>query len=92
MKLSKKILSIICLILTLCILSSQITFAANVKTPQEAADALNKLGLFQGTGNGYELEKSLTRAEAVTMIVRLLEKKISKSFNFNTYSNHLADG
>ena len=72
LKLSKKILSIICLILTLCMLSSQITFAANVKTSQEAADALNKLGLFQGTGNGYELEKSLTRAEAVTMIVRLL--------------------
>ena len=72
MKLLKKILSIICLILTLCILSSQVAFAANVKTSQEAADALNKLGLFQGTGNGYELEKSLTRAEAVTMIVRLL--------------------
>lgn len=77
MKLSKKILSIICLILTLCMLSSQITFAANVKTPQEAADALNKLGLFQGTGNGYELEKSLTRAEAVTMIVRLLGEEES---------------
>ena len=72
MKLSKKILSILCIILTLCMLSSQITFAAEVKTSQEAADALNKLGLFQGTGNGYELEKSLTRAEAVTMIVRLL--------------------
>ncbi|MBR5155402.1 MAG: S-layer homology domain-containing protein [Clostridia bacterium] len=72
MKLSKKILSVLCLVLTLCMLSSQITFAANVKTSQEAADALNKLGLFQGTGNGYELEKSLTRAEAVTMIVRLL--------------------
>jgi len=72
MKLSKKFLSILCLILTLCMLSSQITFAADIKTSQEAADALNKLGLFQGTENGYELEKSLTRAEAVTMIVRLL--------------------
>lgn len=72
MKLTKKILSITGLVLALCILSSQITFASDVKTSQEAADALNKLGLFQGTGNGYELEKSLTRAEAVTMIVRLL--------------------
>ena len=36
------------------------------------ADALNYLGLFQGTDNGYELEKSLTRAEAITMVVRFL--------------------
>ena len=72
MKLSKKVLLILCLLLTFFMMSSQITYAANVKTSQEAADALNKLGLFQGTGNGYELEKSLTRAEAVTMIVRLL--------------------
>lgn len=72
MKLSKKILSVIGTLLTFCILTSQITFAKNSKTAQEAADALNKLGLFQGTENGYELEKSLTRAEAVTMIVRLL--------------------
>lgn len=36
------------------------------------ADALNYLGLFMGTDNGYELEKSLTRAEAITMVVRFL--------------------
>ena len=36
------------------------------------ADALNYLGLFQGTDNGYELDKGLTRAEAIAMVVRYL--------------------
>ena len=36
------------------------------------ADALNELGLFLGTGNGYELEKGLTRAEGVTLLVRMI--------------------
>ena len=72
MKLSRKIFVMVVLGLTLCIITSQIAFAENEKTSQEAADALHQLGLFQGTGNGYELDKSLTRAEAITMIVRLL--------------------
>lgn len=46
----------------------------------KAADALNALGLFSGTGtdaNGkpiYDLDRAPTRAEAVTMLVRLLGK------------------
>ncbi len=40
------------------------------------ADALYKLGLFRGTENGYELEKSFTRAEGAVMLVRLLGKEI----------------
>ena len=36
------------------------------------ADALNELGLFLGTGNGYELEKGLTRAQGVTLLVRMI--------------------
>lgn len=44
----------------------------------EAADALYELGLFKGVGDNedgspnYELERAATRAEAVTMLVRLL--------------------
>lgn len=38
------------------------------------ADALNALGLFKGTENGNELEKSLTRTEAVVLLVRMLGK------------------
>lgn len=38
----------------------------------EAIDALERLGLVQGTGNGFEPQRSATRAEAVTMLLRLL--------------------
>lgn len=36
------------------------------------ADALNELGLFQGTSTGYDLDRAPTRAEASAMLVRLL--------------------
>ena len=40
-----------------------------------AADALNELGLFQGTGAGYELDRAPTRAEALVMLIRLLGRE-----------------
>lgn len=36
------------------------------------AEALNLLGLFRGTGTGYELERSPSRVEALIMLIRLL--------------------
>lgn len=47
-------------------------------TAQQAADALHSLGLFQGTGTNadgspiYALERSPSRLEALTMLVRVL--------------------
>ncbi len=49
------------------------TVAADVNEPY--ADALAELGLFKGTGNGYELERTTTRAEAITLLVRVLGKE-----------------
>lgn len=55
------------------------TFAATSEA-SEAAQALYDLGLFQGTGNNadgtpnFDLDRTPTRAEAVTMLVRLLGK------------------
>jgi len=43
-----------------------------IKEAKECADTLYDLGLFKGTDQGYELEKSLTREESVTIVVRLL--------------------
>ena len=40
----------------------------------EMAKQLYALGLFYGTENGFELERSMTRAEAVVMLVRALGK------------------
>ena len=41
-------------------------------TTQQKAEALKSLGIFQGTNKGFELESTLTREQAVTLIVRLL--------------------
>lgn len=36
------------------------------------ADRLNALGLFKGTGNGYELEGTATRIQGLVMLIRLM--------------------
>ena len=47
-------------------------FAANYT---KCADSLHEMGLFQGTQNGYDLDRTPTRAEAAVMLVRLLGKE-----------------
>mgnify|MGYP000395449466 FL=1 len=47
-------------------------FAANYTN---CADSLHEMGLFQGTQNGYDLDRTPTRAEAAAMLVRLLGKE-----------------
>lgn len=39
---------------------------------QTSADRLHALGLFQGTGSGYELDKTATRLQGLIMLIRLL--------------------
>ena len=39
------------------------------------ADAMNHLGLFLGTNLGYELDNQLTRAQGVTLLVRMIGKE-----------------
>lgn len=41
----------------------------------QKADALKAQGLFKGTENGYELDRTLTRSESATMLIRLLGKE-----------------
>ena len=47
-------------------------FAANYTN---CADSLHEMWLFQGTQNGYDLDRTPTRAEAAVMLVRLLGKE-----------------
>ena len=47
-------------------------FAANYTN---CADSLHEMGLFQGTQNGYDLDRTPTKAEAAVMLVRLLGKE-----------------
>lgn len=64
-------------------------------TPQQAADYLYEHGLFKGTGTGqdgkanYNLDKTATRAEGITMFVRLLSKETEVTTN--TYTTPFTD-
>lgn len=67
-------------LVTALILLPTTALATDVQA-QEAADALHALGLFQGTGsdeNGqpvYDLDRTPSRLEALTMLVRVLGKE-----------------
>ncbi len=63
------------LVLFLLMLLALPAMAGEAPIYTDEADALNSLGLFQGTGNGYELERAPTRAEALVLLVRLLGKE-----------------
>ena len=62
------------LLLTAAVLlgALQMPAAAAAVSGSDAAEALAALGLLQGTGNGFELDRSATRAEALTLLLRLL--------------------
>lgn len=72
----KKLLVTICLVLALSLALGACSPTATAS--DEAANTLYSLGLFQGTGSDsqgnpvFELGRAPTRAEAVTMLVRLL--------------------
>jgi len=48
--------------------------SANAHTPEQerAADALNELGMFLGTGTSYELDNKLNRVQGITLLIRLM--------------------
>lgn len=65
MKIFSKIISIV---LVVSIMLVTPVYADNTVK----ANTLYELGLFKGTDSGYELDKTLTREQAVTILVRLL--------------------
>ena len=57
-----------------------------------SADRLKDLGLFQGTQNGYELDRAPTRGEAAAMLVRLLGKEAeAKELTYDAPFTDLAE-
>ncbi len=53
-------------------LTGALTCASLAADFAPCADTLHSLGLFEGTGSGYALDRAPTRAEAAVMLVRLL--------------------
>ena len=67
-----KWLRAVCVGATAAAMLTASAFAANYTN---CADSLHEMGLFQGTQNGYDLDRTPTRAEAAVMLVRLLGKE-----------------
>ncbi|MBQ8249168.1 MAG: hypothetical protein IJY93_04705 [Clostridia bacterium] len=71
-----------------------IASAINAYTPEQnnTADALNSLGLFLGDENGdYMLDNSLTRAQGMTIVVRMLGAEAEAKENAATYETPFTD-
>ncbi len=52
-----------------------LTVTAGASNFDSCADKLKSVGLFQGTEQGYDLDRAPTRAEAAAMLVRMLGKE-----------------
>lgn len=59
------------LLTALAILTLLLIPGAEAAAGEEGAEALNSLGLFSGSEEGYELERTPTRAEALVMLLKL---------------------
>ena len=90
---------LLCMLFALfAVLSLSTAALAADYTAEESANALYELGLFQGTGetaNGkpiYSLDAAPTRAQAVTMLVRLLGREAeARAGSWTTPFTDLAD-
>lgn len=83
MKNKRRILSTL-LIICLC-LSFFTPLHADGFTTEEKADILNQIGIVRGSSNGYNLDRQLTRSEAVAFIVRLMGKEDYVLLNKDEY-------
>ena len=86
----KRIISL----LTAVALTASAAYAIAAQTDvhkEDTADALNELGLFLGTGNGYNLEGKLDRASSITLIVRMLGKVDEALENADDYVTPFVD-
>ena len=87
---NKQLISLILVIVLLvsAMLPSACAYtSANLRT----ADALNELGLFQGMGGtkGYALDEGLTRAQGMTLLVRMIGKEAEAQNG--SYTNKFTD-
>ena len=63
------------IVLLILVMAPNFVYAAGTTLYQAEAERLKVLGVFQGTGNGFALEKEPTRIEGLVMMVRMLGKE-----------------
>lgn len=77
---------VLMLLLGLCVTASASDFDA-------AAQELSEIGMFRGTGTGFDLDRAPTRAEAAVMLTRLFgaEQKAAKLYKAGEISHPFTD-
>lgn len=75
LRLYKTRLAAVLLALVLILGVVPLTSEASFVPSHTAADTLCRLGLFKGADSGFELDRQITKQEAVTMLIRLLGKE-----------------
>lgn len=79
---------ILCLLLTNGWLNDLSVDAAAHLSFEDEAEKLHAMGLFQGTGSGFALDRAPTRAEAIVMLVRLLGKEEEAEATLSNVQQH----
>lgn len=69
--------SFVFIIVIVLLIATVVPVSAQTANLQNTADALHSLGLFQGMGGsiGYALDQNLTRAQGITLLVRMIGKE-----------------
>ena len=81
------------ILITIILIFSLAVTPAFAAANTQYADTLYELGLFKGTENGYELENTLTREQAATVLVRILgeESKLETFAYTQTFDDVSSD-
>lgn len=79
------------MLVAVMLMAAVVPASAYTTKQQNTADALNELGLFQGMGPsvGYALDQNLTRAQGITLLVRMIGKEAEATSN--TYRTPFVD-
>ena len=75
------------------LLTAALCVTASASEYDAAAQELSAIGMFRGTGNGFELDRAPTRSEAAIMLVRLYgaEEKAKTAFAAGEISHPFTD-
>ena len=86
----KRTLRVFCVALALCAALCLTAFAADY---ENIAAELSAVGVFRGTGSGFDLDRAPTRAEAAIMLVRLYgaEEQATADYNAGAIAHPFPD-
>ena len=76
----RKLASILTLTMSLMLISTTVSYS---EESEDSAKALNSIGLVMGSGGDYHVADTLSRAEAVTLILRLIKNNETTPENPN---------